>query len=227
MIRSLTRLLTACALLPCASNGHAQELADYDYENLTFRGIGFDYGYIWPSKVEPATQYSIRLDLGFLGPAVRIAPSLSYWSSRFRTSELDRLADRLNNLPPLREQGVTITAADLGLVEWSDLSMSLDAHVVWTAPLDIITFVGLGGSIHALNGRGDAIADTFVEDLLDSTTAGLSVLAGAEYQPIPRMRVYGEARYTLVSDVRYPGIRLGAALMLPPRTVTATSGGGR
>jgi hypothetical protein len=42
-----------------------------------------------------------------------------------------------------------------------------------------------------------------------------------------RLRIYGEARYTLVSDVRYPGIRLGAALMLPPRTVTSTSERGR
>ena len=224
-MRPLARLLTACALLLPAAHVHGQELADYDYENLTFRGIGFDYGYIWPTKVEAAPMYSIRLDLGFLGPAVRISPSLSYWSSEFRTTELDRLADRLSNLPPLQEQGVVISAADLGMVEWSDLTMSIDAHVVWTAPLDIITFIGVGGSLHALNGRGDAIAETFVEDLLDSTTAGVAVLAGAEFQPIPRLRLYGEARYTLVSDVRYPGLRLGAALMLPPRTVTSESGG--
>lgn len=227
MRRGLVRLLPACILLLFAGSVHAQELADYDYVNLTFRGIGFDYGYIWPSKVEATPIYSVRMDLGFLGPAVRIAPAMSYWSSEFRAAELDRLADRLSNLPPLQQQGVVITAADLGTVHWSDLTMSLDAHVVWTAPLDIITFAGVGGAIHALNGRGDAIADTFVEDLLDSTTAGVSVMAGAEFQPIAYIRVYGEARYTLVSDVRYPGIRVGAALMLPPRTATATSGGGR
>jgi hypothetical protein len=105
--------------------------------------------------------------------------------------------------------------------------MSIDAHVVWTGPLDIITFMGVGGSLHALNGRGDAIADTFVEDLLDSTTAGVALLGGAEFQLISRVRIYGEARYTLVSDVRYPAIRIGAALMLPPRGVSSTSGGGR
>jgi hypothetical protein len=205
----------------------AQELADYDYENLTFRGIGFDIGYIWPSKVSPTTLYSLRLDLGFLGPAVRIAPSISYWSSQFRMSELDRLADRLNRLPPLQEQGVEITAADLGRVEWSDLSLSLDAHFVWTAPLDIISFLGVGASVHALNGRGIAIADTFIEDLLDSTTAGLAVMGGAEVQLIPRLRAYGEVRYTLVSDVRYPSVRLGAALMLPSRTTTNPPESGR
>lgn len=197
----VARLLAVCALLPCAAAAQAQELADYDYENLAFRGIGFDYGYIWPSKVEPTPTYSVRLDLGFLGPAVRITPGFSFWSSEFRTTELDRLADRLNALPPLQEQGVTITAADLGTVQWSNLTMSVDAQVVWTAPLDIITFAGVGGAIHSLNGRGDAIADTFVEDLLDSTTAGIAVMAGAEFQPMARLRVYGEARYTLVSDV--------------------------
>jgi hypothetical protein len=227
-MRSRVRLLTlAGAILTCALPAHAQELADYDYENLTFRGIGFDYGYIWPSKVEATPMYSMRLDLGFLGPAVRLAPSLSYWSSRFRADELDRLADRLNSLPPLQEQGVVITADDLGTVEWSDVTMSLDAHFVWTAPLDIIAFIGVGGSIHALNGRGDAIADTFVEDLLDSTTAGAALLGGLEIQPISRLRVYGEARYTLVSDVRYPAVRIGAALMLPTRTETSTPGENR
>jgi hypothetical protein len=216
------RLMLACAsvLLPGATR--AQDLADYDYENLAFRGIGFDLGYIWPTKVEPASTFSVRLDLGYLGPAVRIAPSLSYWSSRFRAAELDRLATRLSQLPPLREQNVVITAADLGRVDWSDLSLAVDAHVVWTTPLDIITFVGVSGALHTLNGRGEAIDDTFIEDLLDSTTAGAAVMAGAEVQPISRLRLYGEARYSITSDVRYPGFRIGAALMLPPRREPAS-----
>jgi len=215
----MRRLLLAsgCLIACCAGAAHAQELADYDYGNLTFRGIGFDYGYIWPGKVEPAPMYSVRLDLGFLGPAVRISPSISYWSSRMRTRELDRLADRLEQLPPLIEQGVEITAQDLGTVDWSDLMLELDAHIVFTVPYNIITFVGGGVGIHGLNGRGAAIDDTFVEDLLDATTAGFSVMAGAELQPIERLRIYGEGRYTIVGDVRYPGVRLGLSLMLPPR----------
>jgi hypothetical protein len=219
------RLLLAGFLCLSPSMAYTQELADYDYANLTFRGIGFDYGYIWPTKVEPTSLYSVRLDLGFLGPAVRIAPSLSYWSSQLRTTQLDQFADRLNRLPPLQEQDVLITAQDLGTIHWSDLALSIDAHVVWTAPLEVITFVGTGVSLHALNGRGDVIDDTFIEDLLDSTTAGIAVMAGAEAQVLPRLRIYGEARYTLVSDVRYPGIRFGASLMLPPREESVIQGG--
>lgn len=219
-------LLTALALLLAPLGASAQGLADYDYENLTFRGIGFDYGYIWPSKVAAAPLYSARIDLGYLGPGVRIAPTISYWSSKFQRSELERLADRLEQLPVLREQNVTIDAADLGTVEWSDLSLGIDAHMVWTTPIALMTFIGANLGVHALNGRGDAIADTFVEDLLDSTTAGAGVMAGVEYQLMSRLRIYGEARYTLLSDVHYPSLRAGAALMLPTAQRSTRSVGG-
>jgi hypothetical protein len=218
-MRTIRHLLTTactCVLLAPAA-GSAQGLADYDYENLTFRGIGFDYGYIWPDRVMPTTMWSLRLDLGFLGPAVRITPTMSYWTSEFRQVELDRLADRLSRLPPLQDQGIVLTGRDLGTVEWSNLNLNLDAHVVWTAPLDIITFVGAGVGVHAMNGRGEVIEDTFVEGLLDSMAGGVAFMAGFEVQPVPVLRFYAEARYTLASDVRYPGIRAGAALMLPPR----------
>ena len=55
-----------------AAPAAAQDLADYDYENLSFRGIGFDWGFIWPTKVTSTATYSVRADLGFLGPSVRL-----------------------------------------------------------------------------------------------------------------------------------------------------------
>jgi hypothetical protein len=213
MKHKIVWMLTALALLPLPAA--AQSLADYDYDNLRFRGIGVDYGFIWPSKVNSTPAYSLRLDLGFLGPAVRIMPSVTYWSSEMKLEELDRLANRLAQLPVLVDQNVTIDARDLGVVQWSDLSLAIDAQVVWTTPFNVYTYVGAGVALHTLNGRGDAIEDTFIEDLLDSTTAGVAVSAGAEIQPLPYLRFYGEARYTAASDVRYPGMRVGVAFMLP------------
>ena len=195
----------------------SQSLADYDYANLAFRGIGVDYGRIYPSKVDAAAAYSMRLDLGFLGPGVRIAPSITYWSSKFKQSELERFASKINRIP-----GANVKAADLGEIKWSDLSIGVDAHVLWTTPLGIYTYVGAGGAIHVLNGQGDFIQNTFVEDLLDTVTAGIALMGGVEAQVAPRFRIYGEARYTVASDVRYPGIRVGGALMLPPRTTRTT-----
>lgn len=217
------KLLVTMLLVCAPATAGAQTLADYDYENLAFRGIGADYGYIWPSKVAATPTYTIRLDLGFLGPGVRIAPHLSYWNSDMRASELDRLADQINRLPPLQQQGVSLTADDLGNITWSDLSIGIDTHLMWTTPVGLLTYVGIGAAIHALNGHGDFIENTFVEDLLDSTSAGVAVMAGLEYQLAPRLRLYGEARYTLVTDIRYPGLRAGASLMLPPRTPATQS----
>jgi hypothetical protein len=218
----------AAAALACQSvgpgNARAQELADYDYTNLSFRGVGFAYGRIWPSKVDPTTSYTLRADLGYLGPSVRITPSFTYWSSQLRVRELAELANKLNQLPALQAEGVQLNASDLGTVDWSDLSVGIDAQVVWTAPLQTLTYIGGGVAFHALNGRGDAIARTFVEDLLDSTTPGFALMAGIENQPHPRIRFFGEARYTMLSDVHYPELKIGAALMWPAR---ATAQGGQ
>lgn len=220
-MKRLHRVLTGSALLAAlfaAPPLHAQSLADYDYANLSFRGIGLDYGYIWPTKVESTPMYSLRLDLGFLGPGIRISPVVSYWNSKMKQSEIDRFADQLNRLDALQDRGVVIDASELGEIDWSDLSLSVDAHVVWTTPVALLTYVGVGAGVHALNGRGDAIAGTFVEDLLDSTTAAGAIMAGVEAEIFTALRLYGEARYTLMSDVRYPGVRVGASFMVPRST---------
>lgn len=215
-IRTTIGTLTIALALPTAAMG--QGLASYDYENLTFRGIGVDWGRIWPNKTDATSLYSMRVDLGFLGPAVRIVPGVHYWSSNLKRSEVERLADRLSGLPALSDRGITIEADDLGEVEWSTLTAGIDAHVVWTAPYRIFTFVGIGVGLHAMNGKGPSIEDTFIEDLLDTLTAGFAFMAGLEYEPLPILRLYGEGRYTVQSEIRYPGIRFGAALMVPQRT---------
>lgn len=216
-----TKTLAVALILLGSAQASAQTLADYDYENLSFRGLGLDYGIIWPSKVESTAAYSLRLDLGFLGPGVRVIPSVTYWSSRFSTAELTRLATQINNVPALKAQGATVSATDLGQVKWSDLAVSVDAHVLWTTPIGVYTYLGAGVGVHILNGQGTFIQNTFVEDLLDSTAAGVAIMGGLEAQLWPRLRVYGEARYTVASDIRYPGVRFGAALMLPPHARTA------
>jgi hypothetical protein len=213
----LKTLAVAFALLAPGAAG-AQELADYDYENLAFRGIGVDWGYIWPNKADATPLYSVRADLGFLGPAVRIMPGLHYWSSQLKQAEVDRLAAQLSALPALEDQGVVITGNDLGDIDWSAVSLTIDAQAVWTAPYRVFTFVGLGTSLHLMNGSGASIDGTFIDDLLGTVAPGLAVMAGVEYEPVSSLRLYGEGRYTLQTEVRYPGVRVGAAFMIPNRT---------
>jgi hypothetical protein len=209
-------LLALCvwgAALPAWAS--AQSLEDYDYENLAPQGIGLNVGYLWPSKVEPTAFYSVRLDLGYLGPGVRVQPSVSYWSSTLRTGELDRLAGRLNRLPPLQESGETVSGDELGPIDWSDLVLELEAHYVWIAPAGLMPYLGVGAGLHLLNGSGPAIKDTFVEDLLDTVTAGVTALGGVELQVTGTFRIHAEARFTLLSDINYPGLTFGGSLSFP------------
>lgn len=208
-MRAMRRTLLIAALFGAAHPAAAQTLADYDYENLAFRGIGVDAGYLWAGKVVDTQRYGVRLDLGYLGPGVRIVPTLEYWSSQFTAAELDSLAARINNQPP----GSLISGSQLAPIKWSDLSLSVDGQFVWNTPLHVLTFIGVGGGLHALNGQGAAVDGTFVEDLLDSITAGVNALAGLEFQPISRVRVYAEGRYTALNSIQYLSVRGGLQLM--------------
>lgn len=209
MRRSLLALGLTFAAAAGPAPTDAQTLADYDYENLSFRGVGVDFGYVWPSNVESTVQYGLRLDLGYLGPGVRIIPSIAYWRSEFKQAELDDLAIQIN-----RQSDGAVSGEDLGPIEWSDLSLSVDGHFVWNTPVRILTFAGGGLSLHALNGQGDAIDDTLVEDLLDVITLGFSALGGFEFSPVDRFRVYGEGRYTILNSIQYLSARAGVQFML-------------
>jgi opacity protein-like surface antigen len=217
MFRRLSLALLGVAL--AAGGARAQSLADYDYEDLTFRGMSLDYGYLWPNKVEPTSRYGVRFDLGYLGPGVRITPSLTYWSSRMRTTELSRLATRLSRLPALQNQAVLIRAEDLGEIRWSDFAANLDGHFAWNTDIGLMTYLGAGVGIHKLNGSGASIEGTFIEDLLDAVTAGATALGGLEYEPVSRLRIYAEASYTVMSYLHYPALKVGAAFLLTPERV--------
>ena len=133
-----------------ARAGHAQELADFDYENLAFRGFSLEVGYVWPDKVEPVATYGVRMDLGYLGPGLRIVPSITYWSSRMKAREVGELESRLDRLIAQTQPGVSYAPVTFGLIDWSDLALALDAHVVWRVPYGLLTFAGAGASIHFL-----------------------------------------------------------------------------
>jgi opacity protein-like surface antigen len=209
MRRRAVILATALALgVPAA--GEAQELADFDYENLSLRGIGLEVGYLWPNRVEPTVSYGARADLGYLGPGLRITPSITYWSSRMEAGEVAELEQRLEQLVA-REQppGSPPPTITLGPIDRSDVALALDGHVVWRVPFGLLTYAGAGASVHVLNGACSSIDDTFIEDLLDAVSAGFGLHAGIEYPVIDGMRLYAVGRFDLLEDLRYAALRGG------------------
>lgn len=201
----------ASMLVPVS--GTAQELADFDYENLSFRGFGLEVGHLWGSRIEDTNTIGLRLDLGYLGPGVRITPHFTYWSSELKRSEVAELEGSVERL--IQSQTGEGADVDLGTVDWSDRSLGLDAHAVWSVPGNLLTFAGLGAAVHFLNGDGEAISGTFVEDLLDSAKAGLNVHLGLEI-PFDRLRIYGVGRFDILEDLNYFGFRVGGQIMTGP-----------
>jgi hypothetical protein len=202
-------------LLLGAPRASAQELADFDYENLAFRGLGVEAGYVFPTRVESTYSLGVRMDLGYLGPGLRIVPGVTYWSSRMRRSEVQELETRVEQLVDSQAPvGTRPASVNLGTIEWSDLAISADAHVVWRVPAGVLTFAGLGAAAHILNGEGEAIADTFIEDLLDTVTAGANIHAGLEYPVSNRFRLYGVSRFELTENFQYVEVRVGGQFMI-------------
>lgn len=209
----------ACLALFSVRPAAAQTWEDYDYENLEFRGVGLELGVVRPARVDAALSLGLRADLGYLGPNVRIFPGISYWSSTMRQQEVNRLSEQLQGVClRQRERLAECPPLDLGQIRLSDLAFHLDGHYEWTeTPLLLVPYAGLGVGVHLLNGRGEAINGTFIEDFLDGITPGLNLIGGLRVPITNSFDVIGEARYTLASEVRHGSINIGGMLLFPTR----------
>jgi hypothetical protein len=152
------------------------------------------------------------VDLGYLGPGVRVTVGFNRWSSFLTRAEVGKLETQLAELIARETEGPP-PDINLGRISWSDAAFNADAHFVWQVPLGLLTYAGLGGTAHVLRGGGEAIEDTFVEDLLDSVRAGVNVHGGVEYPIHQRFRLLGEARYELLENLSYLQLRVGGQIM--------------
>jgi hypothetical protein len=191
----------------------AQDLADYDYENLSFRGISFDVGYLYADNVEDTRTLGVRFDLGFLGPGFRLMPGVTYWESTLADPEVDQFETQLGALT--MDQGGIAPAGgfDLGVIDRTDIVVSMDGHYVWAVPLNLFFSTGVGLSAHFLNGSGPGIDGTFVEDLLDSVSAGFNLHVGLEYPITDRVRIHGGSKVEVLGDLNYVEFRGGLSLI--------------
>lgn len=199
------------ALVPGAAAG--QQWEDYDYENLEFRGIGLDFGVVWPANVERTLSFGVRADMGFVGPGVRIAPAIRFWSSNVDSVEVARLAEQIRRLCE-RQAGAVCPPFNLGEIERSDMELAVDAHYLFRTGIGIRPYAGGGLGLHLLNGRGESIDETFVEDLLDSVSPALNLLAGIHIPLSSALEMMTEGRL-VISDVRYATVVVGGIWILP------------
>ena len=211
--RSIAIALAVLGLSSVPASG--QDIADIDYEYLSFRGVALEFGYLWPDRVQETQSYGLRFDMGYAGTGLRVVPSLMYWTSPMIESEIVEFEGRVQDLVA-RQNGGVRPELDLGTIEYSDIALGLDVQVVWELPLDVLTFGGVGASAHVMNGDGDVINGTFVEDLLDSVEPGFNLHVGTEYPITETMRLYASGRYEVMPDLRYLQVRAGWQFMWGP-----------
>lgn len=203
-------LMTVVVGLGGAKGAAGQGLSDLDYEDLSLRGVMLDVGSVSSSRVQSTGSFGGRADLGFLGPGVRMVVGFNHWSSRLAGKEVRELEDRLASL--IESETGEPQLVDLGSIRWSDISLHGDVHFLWNVPFGLLTYAGAGASAHVLRGSGEAIDDTFVDELLDSVRAGINLHAGLEVPINSRLRLVGETRYELLEDLSYFQFRVGGQL---------------
>jgi hypothetical protein len=224
-MRRFPLLVLPLALAMLAAPAAGQRPEDYDYENLAFSGLGVWLFGVVPARSEATPALHVRADLGLLGPNVRISPSVTFWSSNIRHSEVEKIGDRLE--AACERSGTPCPGIELGEVELSDLSIDVDAQYLWTTDLGVEPYAGVGVGIHLVNGRGDFIEDTFVEDVLDAITPGFNAMVGLELPLGSSLRIQAEARGVLASNARWAGIGIGGAWTFPSAPRAERAGGSR
>ena len=207
--------LSAMVVFCASSVVHAQDTTDFDFNRLSLRGLGIDIGYVYPTRAERAVSYGGRFDMGYAQPGLRVVPHVSYWSSPLLANEITEFENRIAALVA-GQTGDPPPQLSLGPIDWQDVAFGVDTHVVWDTPFDLLTYGGLGVTAHVLKGYGDAILGTFIDELLDTVTAGFNLHFGAEYPVTSRFRAYSIAKYEVLSDLQFFNLRVGWQIMTGP-----------
>lgn len=197
--------LTMAAFGMVAGSATAQGLEEYDYTNLGLRAIGVGASYVDANQNDGTLGVEGKLDLGFLGPNIRIVPRFGYWKADVESSQVTELEMQLE-----QASGLEPGTINLGDIERSAYVLGTDFQWTVTAAR-VAPYIGVGLDVYILNDDGEAIRDTFLDDLI--VTAGVSGVVGAQLALSRRWSAYGEFRGTAVTDASNLGIALGFFLM--------------
>jgi hypothetical protein len=204
--RRAIAIVTGLLLAFVSDAARGQALEDYDYTNLGFKAFGAEATWVNSSQNESTVGVGIRVDLGFLGPYIRIVPRAAWWNAKVTDAsvrELEQQLEEVSDLPP--------GSIHLGTLERTSWILGADAQ--WTLHDAVFApYLGVGLELYFLDNDGDAIKDTFLDNMV--ITAGISGLIGAELNIGSHWRAYSELRGTLVTDASNVAVALGLAYRL-------------
>lgn len=199
--RTIVAGAVLAVLVGLARPAEAQDLEQYDYANLGLRAIGAEVLYVDPSQNDGTFGIGAKVDLGFLGPGIRVVPRFAYWKADVEASSIDELERQLEEVSELEPGSV-----NLGAIDRSAYVLGADIHFI-ASVARVSPYIGAGLDIYALNDDGNAIRGTFLDDLV--VTAGASAVGGFQVAMSPTWSAYGELRATAVTDASSLGAAFG------------------
>ena len=180
-------------------------LSKFSYDNLKPSALQLDLGPVGGNNIRGTLTGGVRLDYGLIAPRIRLLFGLSYFKADFSSAARARFEQRLRSVV------IDPTADDtirLGRITWSDVTGDVDLQYVLPQGRAVTTYLGIGLGAHIRHGSGPAIDGTFVQDALNSITAGLNGTIGTEIGA-KRWRFIVEARGVLSSGVSTVSLRSG------------------
>ena len=213
----------AVMLIVAPSSAQAQGLFErLNLDRLKLTAMGGSYGAIQPSQMEATQAYSLHADYGEIAPRWRVVFTVTYWGSHYRDNIVRAFADSLGVSIEDPEGNAEVISSGVAV---SDIAVGGDIR--WMSPMRFVRFKPyLGGnlSVHVLNAEGKLINGTFMEQALDNIATGIAGVAGMDIVVFSHLSVGAQARYDLLSGIRYSSLRLAgtylfdrAPLRNPPR----------
>ena len=182
-------------------------LSKFSYDNLKPSALQLDLGPVGGNNIKGTLTGGLRLDYGLIAPRVRVLLGVSYYKADFSSAARARFEQRLKSVVIDPSADDTIR---LGRITWSDVTGDVDLQYLIGQGRSVTTYLGIGLGAHIRHGSGPAINGTFVQDALNSITAGLNGTIGTEVGA-KRWRFTLEARGVLSSGVSTASLRTGVA----------------
>jgi len=148
------------------------------------KGVGAFLGYVNPEHVDATLGFGAVVDMGTLTPMLGLDLEILYWSKSEGPSDRK--------------------------ISWRDIVLCAHARYRFSLPgSPVKPYMGGGIGPHFVKHENEQSGKSETD-----TKFGLHLLAGAEYEVSPKVAIFGEWRYAIVSDINQFAIFAGAKYKL-------------
>lgn len=200
-----TKLVLALTVLPAPAVAQTF-LEQFSYEGIRLSGISAEVGAVWSDRLTTEVTPALRFDLGYFAPHVRVGFGASYFKGMFTQDQIVTFEQRILDIIDDPANDATVA---VGTITWTNINVDFDLQYVFTPGGVVQPYAGVGLVLILRNGDGAAINGTFVEDALDTFTAGLAASIGLEVRLTRSLSVLAETRGLLSSELRSVSVRGG------------------